>query len=165
MISRILDHGKKFVRVAVQSGPRLAIQMALGRLCALNESLGNPVDIRFDPQYDEMAALTAQAGVYLHTFVGMPISIAEPLACGAVAIGRHCPEARAYAGPDALYYNTLDEAPALLQEMRGWTDQQWNTRAAGRADFADAYYADDVVLPRILSDWQQIASLPAQCEV
>ena len=79
-----------------------------GEFCGLNESLGSPVAIRFNVPYEEMAALTAEAGVHLHTFgfdrrFGMPVALAEfTLACGAVTLVRDCPEARAHAGPDSL---------------------------------------------------------------
>ena len=59
-----------------------------------------------------MTELTSQAGLYLHTFgfvqpFGMPVSIAEAMACGAVPIVRESPAARSYAGESALYYDTM----------------------------------------------------------
>lgn len=132
-------------------------------LCALNDSLGSPVEIRFDMQYDEMAELTAAAGVYLHTFsftrpFGMPVSIAESLACGAIPLVRDCLEARAYAGPDSLYYETPEEAAGILRDLLDWSDEEWRARSTRNADYAYAHYADDVVLPAILDDWLSLVA-------
>ena len=93
-----------------------------GEFRALNQSLNYPVDIRIDVQYDEMAELTAKAGVYLHTFgfiqsFGKTVSIAEALACGATVLARDCTEARVYAGPDSFYYSTAEDAAAILRSM------------------------------------------------
>jgi glycosyltransferase involved in cell wall biosynthesis len=134
-----------------------------GELRALNQSFDYPVDIRIDVQHDEMAELTAKAGVYLHTFgfiqsFGMPVSIAEALAAGATVLARDCEEARAYAGPDSLYYNTAEEAAALLRSMADWDDAEWKRRANSNADFAYSQYADDMVLPHILEDWRRLVA-------
>jgi glycosyltransferase involved in cell wall biosynthesis len=134
-----------------------------GKLCALNESLEFPVDIHFDVQYDDMAELTAKASIYLHTFgfvqsFGMPVSIAEALACGAIVLARDCAEARNYAGPNSLYYNTAEEAATILRSMTDWDDAEWKHRATSNADFAYRQYADDVVLPHILEDWRRLVA-------
>jgi glycosyltransferase involved in cell wall biosynthesis len=132
-----------------------------GELRALNQSLNQPVDIRIDVQYDEMAELTAKASIYLHTFgfgqcFGMPVSIAEALACGTTVLARDCVEARSYAGPDSFYYNTAEDAAAILRNMTGWDDAEWKRRATSNANFAYSQYADDVVLPHVLEDWRQL---------
>lgn len=164
-----------FIRVAAEC-PEYRFVLALADMatlpnlpdefCGLNESLGSPVAIRFNVPYEEMAALTAEAGVCLHTFgfdqrFGMPVSLAESLACGAVTLVRDCAEAQAYAGP-ALYFNTREEAAALLKAMLDWPDEEWNLRSARNADFAYAHYADEVVLQPILDDWRQLAGLNGQ---
>ena len=134
-----------------------------GELRALNRSLDFPVDIRIDVPYDDMTELAAKAGVYLHTFgfiqsFGMPVSIAEALACGATVIARDCAEARSYAGPDSLYYNTAEDAASILRSMTDWDDAEWKRRATSNADLAFSQYADDVVLPPILEDWKQLVA-------
>jgi len=128
------------------------------RFEALNASLGFPVEMRWDVPYDDMAALYAEAGIYLHTCdfaqtFGMPVSIAESMACGAVPLLRESPDVRAYAGDCALYYDTVDQAAAQLQAMAQWSDAQWRARAARCADHAYAHHADEVVLPALLDDW------------
>ena len=150
------------VLARVKSWPALP-----GELCALNASLGNPADIRFDVQYDEIAEMTAKAGIYLHTFgfqqpFGMPVSVIESLACGAVVIERDCPEARSYAGPNSLYYTTAAEAAALLREMTTWDEREWTRRSSANAEKAYTHYADEVVLPLILEDWKQMLGLRSE---
>ena len=117
--ARCPDYRFVLVLASIASLPELP-----GEFRALNESLGSPVEIRMDVQRAEVAQLMRSAGVYLHTFAfqrpyGMPISIAESLACGGVPIARDYPAARTYAGTGALYYDTEDEAVAHLQSMLG----------------------------------------------
>lgn len=128
---------------------------------ALNASLGSPVEIRWDVPYDDMAALYAEAAIYLHTFdfaytFGMPVSIVESMACGAVPLLRESPDVRAYAGACALYYETVDQAVAQLEAMSRWSDAQWRTRAVECADHAYRHHADEVVLPALLDDWMAL---------
>jgi glycosyltransferase involved in cell wall biosynthesis len=116
-----------------------------------------------DVQRADVAQLMRSAGVYLHTFAfqrpyGMPISIAESLACGGIPIARDCPAARTYAGTGALYYDTEDEAVAHLQSMLAWTEQQWELRSQANAAFARNNYADDALLPWMLEDWRTLAA-------
>jgi len=130
-------------------------------LMALNKSLGSPVEFRLGMQYPEMAELTASAGIYLHTFgfkqeFGMPISIAEAMGCGAVPLVRDCDAARAYAGTAAEYYQTPEDAAAILKEMLDWSPEQWKERSSRSAQHAYRNYADGLVLPDILADWQAI---------
>ena len=127
----------------------------------LNASLGGPVDLRWNLSHEAMAELTSQAGLYLHTFgfvqpMGMPVSIAEAMACGAVPIVRESPAARSYAGESALYYDTVDDAARLLVMMDGLSDIDFNARSVACTEFAWANYADEVVLPTILDDWSAI---------
>ena len=128
---------------------------------ALNASLGSPVDIRWDVGYDDMAALYAEAGIYLHTFdfaytFGMPVSIAESMACGAVPLLRESPDVRAYAGACALYYDTVEQAVGHLNALSRWSDAQWRTRAVECADHAYRHHADEVVLPALVEDWMAL---------
>jgi GT2 family glycosyltransferase len=127
----------------------------------LNALLGHPVEIRWNVPAEEMAKLTARAGVYLHTFgfaqaFGMPVSIAESMACGAVPLLRDCPESRVYAGGGALYYNTPQEAIQHLEAVAEWSESQWRAQSVHNADFAYARYADEIVLQPILRDWLEL---------
>ena len=128
---------------------------------ALNQSLGGPVDIRWDVPYDDIADLYAQAGVYLHTFgfaetFGMPVSIAESMACGAIPLLRECEAARAYAGDCALYYHTPQQAIAHLNTLSQWGDEQWRAEGVRCAEHAFLQCADEIVLPAILQDWLEL---------
>jgi hypothetical protein len=119
------------------------------------------VDLRWNLSHEAMAELTSQAGLYLHTFgfvqpFGMPVSIAEAMACGAIPIVRESPASRSYAGESALYYDTMDDAARLLVTLDALTDVDFNARSVACADFAYANYADEVVLPTILDDWSAI---------
>jgi glycosyltransferase involved in cell wall biosynthesis len=161
-----------FIRIAARC-PEYQFILALARkpgkadlallddLVCLNKSLNARVDIRIDVPYGEMALLTAGAGVYLHTFgfkapLGMPISIAESMACGAVPLVRDCDPGRSYAGNGAEYYTTQDDAVAILKKMLDWPPAEWSARSAMNADHAFRNYADTVVLRHILDDWQSI---------
>ena len=88
----------------------------------------------------------------------MPVSIAVSLACGVTVLARDCTEARVYAGQDSFYYNTAEDAAAILRSMTRWDDAEWKRRAASNADLAYSQYADDVVLPHILEDWTQLVA-------
>jgi glycosyltransferase involved in cell wall biosynthesis len=138
-----------------------------GYFQALNESLGNPVEIHFDLQHAQVDELMRAAGVYLHTFgfvqpFGMPISIAEALACGAIVLARDHPDVRAYAGPHARYYRDAEGASALLGDMLDWDDDAWALRGVAGTDFAYSRYADDVVLPGLVDEWRHILAAAPQ---
>ena len=73
------------------------------KLIELNESLGSPVEIKFNVGYPEMNELVAKAGIYMHTFgfqqpFGMPVSIIESMATGAICLLPDSTEYRDYAG-------------------------------------------------------------------
>ncbi len=146
---------------------RIAKQPDLpGKFHALNTSLGNPVDLRFDVPYEEMTEIVAEAGIYLHTSgckdaFGMPVSIAESLACGALVLVRDCPEARQYAGPHSLYYKNPSDAVDHIRATLSWNEAGWQEQARKSANFARLRYADDKVLATILEDWREITQGPA----
>ncbi|MES2972795.1 MAG: glycosyltransferase [Pseudomonadota bacterium] len=159
-----------FIRVAARC-PGYRFVLVMGRVDSraelpdhfreLNVSLGSPVDIRMNVQRDDVVPLMQSAGIYLHTFgfmlpFGMPISIAEALACGSVPVVRNDPVARNYAGAGALFYDTEDEVVEHLHRMLSWTPAHWEERAQVNARFARSRYADDVVLPLILENWRDI---------
>ena len=146
---------------------KIALQPDLpNKFETLNASLGNPVDLRFDVAYEKMAELVGRAAIYLHTFgfkeaFGMPVSIAESLACGAVAVVRDCPQAREYAGPHSLYYNNVAEAVGHIHTTLSWSVTDWQKRAQQSADFARERYADEIALAAIHYDWCEILQEPA----
>lgn len=127
----------------------------------LNESLGQPVEILRDLQYDAMAELMREAGVYLHTFgfeqpFGQPISVMEAMACGAVPLIRRSESSCAYGGDAALYYDSARQAADILGVMLDWTEAQWQARASACLARARGH-ADAVVLRPMLEDWRRLA--------
>ena len=128
------------------------------RFVELNRSLGSPVEMRFDVQYPEMAELTRQAGVYLFTFgfvdpFGMPMSIIEAMASGAIVLLPDAPATRRLGAPGALYYAGVDGAVSLLADIQKWTDDEWRSRSNVNSEHAYRWYADEIVLPKIVEDW------------
>jgi glycosyltransferase involved in cell wall biosynthesis len=129
----------------------------------LNASLGHPVDLRWDVGYGDMTDLAARAGINLHTFgfvqpFGMPVSIIESMACGAVPILRDSAAGRAFAGGDALYYDDVSGAVTALERLAEMSDNDFNERSVRCAEYAYSAYADEVVLPVILDDWTSIVA-------
>ncbi len=133
------------------------------RLRLRNEELGRPVEILADVQYEPMADLMRQAGIYLHTFgftqpFGQPVSVAEAMACGTIPLLRRADSTRAYAGDAALYYGTADEAAGLLRRMLTWDDRQWDAAQLACIDMAYTRHADTHVLEPMLQDWLALRS-------
>ncbi|HEX4327971.1 MAG TPA: glycosyltransferase [Burkholderiales bacterium] len=148
-----------FFRVAARC-PQFRFRLALARIGAfpdlprqfgeLNASLGNPVDLLFDVPHAQISEMACEASVYLFTTdltrqVGMPVSIPEAMACGAVSLVPDAPPLRALGGPGLAYANE-DQAVARLHEMALWDAAQWTARAAACINHAFANYADSVVL-------------------
>lgn len=124
----------------------------------LNRRLGNPVEMHFNLQYEAMAELYARAGIYLHTTdlaypFGMPVSIIEAMASGAAIIMRRTPDAAIYASPGVLSYDDADGAVACVSEAGEWPEHEWRQRTNANIERAFGSFADDRVLPQMLSDW------------
>lgn len=112
-----------------------------------------------DVGWDSAAQLTRRAGIFLHTSdpsahpFGMPISIAESLATGSLVFIRDSMAAREYAGDAALYYNDSAEVANTLNSIASWTPDQW-AKQRERSAMQGALYRDEVVLPRLIHDWE-----------
>ena len=131
-------------------------------LAARNRALGSPVDLRVDLQHEEVAALVAEAGIYLHTHglsqpYGMPISIAEAMATGCTLVARRCPEAEAYVGGAGRCYDTAAEAAALIRDTLGWNDERWRQARLGSIERAYGHFTDAVAIRPLLDDWLRLA--------
>lgn len=135
----------------------------LEELAERNASLGGPVEIRIDVPTEELAATVRRAGVYLHTNdpsahpFGMPISIAEAMACGAHLMARRSHEAAWFLGDRADLYQDVDQAVALLRATLDWPEQRWSGVERRNSEFAFRHYGDLDVLGPLLEHWREIA--------
>ena len=135
---------------------------------AMADAMGSPAELHFDLSREATAELVAQAGLYLHTVVatdapgftpiGMPISIAEAMATGAVAIVRDVPGLADYVGDAGLTYHDIDSAEAAIRATAAWDDAAWQDAARRSIDRAWLNHADDLVLAPLLDDWLALAA-------
>jgi hypothetical protein len=137
----------------------------LDRLEAYAARLGGRVELRVDQPPEEVAALLRQAGIHLHTHAsgapyGMPISIAESMACGAWQVARRGAGAVAYVGEAGSTWETEDEAVALIQATGSWDAARWEAARTAAIERAFARYADSVALPPVLDDWLALRGAP-----
>ncbi len=135
----------------------------LAELEALNASLGSPVEIRPNLPHGVTADLFRRAGICLHTHAlrepyGMPVSIAEAMATGCCVIGRRSPASEAFIGDAGRVYDTEDEAAALLEETRCWSDADWRAARIRSIDRAFWHFTADRVLQPLYEEWQRLAS-------
>lgn len=107
--------------------------------------------------------LTRTAEIYLDTSdpgghpFGMPISIAEAMASGLVVIARDRPGAREYIGEAGMFYESVEEATALVEtalECRVADLEAIRNIAMRQA----RKFRSDVVLPRLVDDWKTFTS-------
>lgn len=132
----------------------------------LNRSFGNPVEIISNLQHEDVAKWMRQAGIYLHTVAvsgqaatpfGMPISICEAMATGSYIIGRRYPGSPEYIGDVGAYYDSPEEAAALINETLRWPEEQWNLvfkNSVNRA-YQEFVHTENVKL--IIADWEEFA--------
>ncbi len=102
------------------------------------------------------------AGIYLdtsdptgHAF-GMPISIAEALASGAIVLARDCPAAREYLGEAGAVYNDVEEAAQYIEVALSLPQAAVDASRMVARQRARAFRSD-VVLPRLIEDWNRFA--------
>jgi len=134
----------------------------------LRAQTGSPVELRFDVPRGEMAALMANAGIYLHTInppeaefgapIGMPISIAEAMACGAYVLVRDLPELRAYVGNGGASYADIDEAARLIAATESWSERQWRSALFRASDRSFQHYSDEIVFRPMYEEWCRLAT-------
>jgi glycosyltransferase involved in cell wall biosynthesis len=121
------------------------------------------VSVFKDVSWEAAALLTMKAGIFIHTYdqashpFGMPISIAEAMASGSTVLIRDTMAAREFAGDAAFYYKTPEEAAETINISLAWTPVI-RQRQFDRAVLQGQLYADNLVLPRLLHDWESIAA-------
>lgn len=94
---------------------------------------------------------------------GMPISIAEALGAGLPVVARSAlPTSPSRFGPEkyigdaGFTYRTKEEAATRVQEIVGWSRERWD-EARNRSISRSQAYRTDIVLPRILTVWNELA--------
>jgi glycosyltransferase involved in cell wall biosynthesis len=136
------------------------------KIIELAEQLEAPVDIRVDVSFDEAAKLVSSAGIYLHTHgtdhpLGMPVSLAESMATGSVALARDLPGMASYLGSREFVYggatvdDRADHAAAIIQATSRWTDERWDRAWRASVDTAWTRFPNDLVAADMVSAWRE----------
>lgn len=129
------------------------------KLQDLNTQLGGAALIVHNYSHDECANLMRQTVVYLrghdlagHPY-GMPVSIAEAMACGCFVVGLDDPDghAREFIGDAGVVYTGEDEAALLIANHLKHGLAYWKPAV----EHAELFRADRV-LPRLLYAWGKI---------
>jgi len=160
-----------FFAVCQRISPRGSFRMAASRIVGdekfieelVTASARSGVGVFVDLPRGEAVKLTRSSGIYLDTSdpaghpFGMPVSIAEALASGAVVLVRDCPAAREYGGEAAYYYRTVEEAAILVdQALRLGIHEREMIGLAARE--RAKLFRNDAVLPQLVDDWEQFAA-------
>jgi glycosyltransferase involved in cell wall biosynthesis len=132
-------------------------------LAEYNRTLANPVDLRINLSHEEVAAISKQSAIYLHTDAltepfGMPVSIAEAMATGNYIVARRSPACEAFVGDAGSLYDTEDEAEALLRETESWSDERWERARRTAIERANRHFAGDTALRPLFDDWARFAA-------
>jgi glycosyltransferase involved in cell wall biosynthesis len=135
--------------------------VAIDEMIRLNQSMGGYVRIVTGLSRAKAAELVRRASVYLSTYdpksheFGMPISIAEAMATGALVVCPKNPAAEEYVGSAGRFYSSVDEAKSILLEALKFSDKERGLVADVACDRAYRFRSD-VVLPRLLEEWSAI---------
>lgn len=129
---------------------------------AMNRAAGDPVDIRINVPAEETAALLREAGIYLHTFgfqapFGMPVSIAEAMAAGCLVLCRPCEGSRICLGEAGIFYDTAEQAAAIVRDTAQWPDHRWEDVQWRAVEHAYEHHNDLDACAVIREDWQRLA--------
>lgn len=127
---------------------------------AVNESFGNPVDIRQNLDWPAAARLLGEAGIYVYTLPthrpGMAISVAEAMASGCFVVAPDIEGMREYVGPACgRLYGTPEEAAALIRSTESWSDAKWRGLEKHAATHAARYHSNRVLAPKLVAIWRQ----------
>jgi hypothetical protein len=127
-----------------------------------NRSMGSPVDLRVNVPVEQMSELMSRAAIYLHTHspecvYGMPVSIAEAMATGAVVFGRRCAAAESYIGDAGQCYDDEDQAVQLVNATAEWSEEKWRQASNRAIDRAYGQFLDTSALQPVLEDWLRMS--------
>lgn len=153
-------------RFVLNLGHTYQVEHRAEEIAARARELDAPVEILFDLDHDKAAALTEQAGIYLHTHgdshpLGQPISIVESMATGAYVVARDLPGMREYLGGAGDVYwgitpeDRADHAATLIDATRRWDDVRWQRESKAALDVAWTGHAADDVAARLVEVWQE----------
>jgi hypothetical protein len=146
----------------------LALNLVIGKeaqvvdaLSELNDSLGGYVRIRTNLSRAEASALVRNASIYMSTYdekshaFGMPISIAESMATGALVLARFTKEGvREYMGEAGVFYESIDEAEEIIGVSMNSSEEE-RMLVADLACRNAERFRSDVVLPRLMEEWRK----------
>ncbi len=149
----------------------LAINLVVGKesrvaedLSRTNAALGGHVQILHNLSRARAAELTRNAAIYMSTYddkshqFGMPISIAEAMATGAVVVVRDdVPGVHEYMGLAGLFYVSTAGAKDLIRVALAISEKEREVLADVSCRNA-VQFRSDVVLPRLLKEWEWIVS-------
>lgn len=133
------------------------------KIRALNESAGSPVRLFFDIEREECCDWMRAATVYLrghdpaeHAY-GMPVSIAEAMACGCAIVARSCAEAKEFVGYGlhSRWYEDARTACKLISNLL--SDDRARTIAARWSLERARAFGDESVLRPVLDAWREVA--------
>lgn len=135
-------------------------------LLQLAKTINSPAKVMVNVPRDEVARLTKEAGIYLHTVnalgtdhatpLGMPISISEAMATGAYILARNVDVMARYIEDAGALYNDMDEAISCIERTRTWTDAQWSAAFNQSVNRSYTQHADALVLKPVYLDWVEI---------
>jgi glycosyltransferase involved in cell wall biosynthesis len=133
----------------------------LDEVIAMNQSLGNPVEILINVQHEELSEIMRNAGIYMHTAgvdqpFGMPISICESMATGCYVLARKFPASAAYLGNAGDLYETAEGAALYIQKTLQWSDDDWTKAAIRSIDQAYKNHVNVRTLRPMVDDWHRI---------
>ncbi len=143
-------------------GRALLMEEKVEEIIAWRDELGSPVEIKVSLPHEEVAALMAQAGIYLHTtnpesVFGMPISIAEAMATGAWPLVRACDGSESYLDGAGAVYHSAGQAAELINQTLAWDEEKWTEVWIRSLDRAWSTFPNEQVMAPIVADWHEIA--------
>ena len=142
------------------------LEAYVDELIETRDRMQAPVEIHWNVPRAEIADLIGRAGIYLHTInppdaphaapLGMPVSIAEAMATGALVVYRRSPEFDDYVGEAGRSYSDLDEAARIIAETESWSAKDWMLAQDRAIERAYRRHPDEIVYRTILEDWAEI---------
>ncbi|MGZ3606875.1 MAG: glycosyltransferase [Syntrophales bacterium] len=126
----------------------------------LNQKLGNPVTLLADVPHREVVPALQNAGIYLCTQKaakkGMPIAIAEALACGCYILVPELPWLGNMISEHGSVYESTDHVLELIRSVQEFPDNYWASISDRASDYAEKSFSDQAVLPKVLEIWAEL---------